>query len=413
MGKDEKKVSLGSLFLVTFIDLVGIGIIIPILPLIFFETSALPADTAYATKTIMLGLLLSSFPIMQFFGAPLLGAFADKYGRKPILQFTIMGACIGYALFAVGIMISNVALLFFSRMLSGFCAGNLAIVKSIIADISDEKSKVKNFGLIGMSFGLGFILGPFLGGILSDPSTVSWFSLATPLWAASLLSLINVIYVQAFLRETLEKPSEIRITLLTGIKNVKKAFTLPNLRLLFLAYFLFMFGFTFFTQFFSVYAYERFAWGSKEIGYIFGYVGIWIAFAQGFFSRWLSKYAAPETLVKYSLFFLGVTLLALLFPTKGAYLYVIFPFIALCNGVNMPNFSALFSNSASKQAQGEILGIEQSVVSLALIFPPIISGIVAAAHPSLPIVLGAGFVFIGWWIFILFAKGKSEKFTAQ
>ena len=404
------KQSMGSLFLVTFIDLVGIGIIIPILPLIFFETSVLSADTPYAAKTVLLGLLLSSFPLMQFFGAPLLGALADKYGRKPVLQFTIFGAALGYALFAIGIMISNVYLLFFSRMLSGFCAGNLAIVKSIIADISDEKTKVKNFGFMGMSFGLGFILGPFLGGVLSNPDLVSWFSLATPLWAAALLSIINVVYVQVFLKETLETPSDIRITLLTGIKNVKKAFTLPSLRMLFFAYFLFMFGFTFFTQFFSVYAYERFGWGSTEIGYIFGYVGIWIAFAQGFFSRWLSRYVAPERSVKYALFCLGVALLLLLIPSKGIYLYAIFPLIALSNGINMPNFSALFSNSASKQAQGEILGIEQSVVSLALIFPPIISGFVAAAHPSLPILLGSAFVFLAWFVFMRFQHSR-QKFT--
>ncbi len=409
----EKKISLGSLFLITFIDLVGIGIIIPIIPLIFFETPILADSVPYAARTVILGLLLSIFPLMQFFGAPLLGAFADKHGRKPVLTLSILGICISYILFAVGLWMNMLWLLFFSRALAGFCGGNLSVVKSVIADISDEKSKVKNFGMMGMAFGLGFIFGPFLGGVLSNSELVSWFTMSTPFWAAALFSFINVLYVHFNLVETLEKPTETKINAFTGLRNVKKAFTLPRLRLFFASYFLFMFGFTFFTQFFSVYAYERFGYGTTEIGLIFAYAGVWIAIAQGFVARKLSKYFAPETLLKYSTFFLGVTLLSLLFPAKGVYLYAIMPFMALCNGVNLPNFSALFSNSASKQAQGEILGIEQSVVSLAWIFPPIISGIVAAAHPSLPILLGAGFVFLGWGVFLFASKEKQKEFTAQ
>jgi DHA1 family tetracycline resistance protein-like MFS transporter len=409
----KHKAPLGSLFLVTLIDMLGVGIIIPILPMVFFEMPLLPEATPQATRTILLGLLLGIFPFAQFFGAPLLGALADKHGRRQMLLWSICGTAIGYALFAIGLAMNNILLLFVSRVLAGFSAGNFSIVKSVIADISDEKSKVKNFALMGMAFGLGFILGPFLGGVLTDTRLVSWFTLATPLWAAALLSSVNWVYVYFSLKETLETPSDIRITLATGIKNVKKAFTLPHLRMLFLAFFFFIFGFTFFTQFFPVYAYEQFGWVSKDIGYIFGYVGVWIAFAQGFFARWLSQYVPPERAVKFSLCLLGVFLMTLLIPDKGMYMYIIFPFIALCHGVNMPNFSALFSNSASKRAQGEVLGIEQSVVSLAWVFPPIISGFVAAAHPSLPILLGSFFVLLGWSIFLLSFKEKEQKFTAQ
>src|SRR3989344_4109313 len=163
-----KKLSLWTLFLVVFLDMLGIGIIIPILPLVFYETSLLPAGTSLSATNILLGFLIASYPLAQFFGAPILGAIADRYGRRPVLLLSLLGAAFGYALFAFGLVIGSVWLLFFSRILAGFMAGNLAVVKSIIADISDKRSMVKNFGLIGMGFGLGFILGPFIGGNLAN-----------------------------------------------------------------------------------------------------------------------------------------------------------------------------------------------------------------------------------------------------
>src|SRR3989338_6144821 len=128
----KKQLSLWTLFLVVFLDLLGIGIIIPILPLVFFETQLLPSDVSHATVNILLGFLIASYPFSQFFGAPILGAVADRYGRRPVLLLSLLGAAFGYALFGLGLVLGSVWLLFFSRILAGFMAGNLAVVKSII-----------------------------------------------------------------------------------------------------------------------------------------------------------------------------------------------------------------------------------------------------------------------------------------
>ncbi|MBI2135224.1 MFS transporter [Candidatus Woesearchaeota archaeon] len=404
----KKKFSLGALLFVVFIDLVGIGIIIPILPLVLLESS-MTAGLEDSIKTFLTGLLLASYPFAQFFGAPILGALSDKHGRKPILILSMIGAFFGYTLFAFGLLAGNIFFLFISRILAGFTAGNIAVVKSIIADTSDEKSKVKNFGLVGVAFGLGFILGPFLGGVLSNSSLIPWFGIETPFWFAALLLFANIGMVLLLVKETLPKPSNISINLLTGLKNVKKAVYYPNLRIVFLSYFLFMFGFTFFTQFFPVFLYDRFSYTPSQIGLLFAYVGLWIAFAQGIMVRPIAKRFKPHAVLRYSMLAIPIVLLLLLIPEDAHYLYFILPLMALANGLNLPNFSALFSNLASKSSQGEILGIEQSLLSLAMIVPPVIAGIAAAVSSSLPILLGSLFVFTGWAVFALFYKEKRKE----
>ncbi len=395
----RKQLSLWTLFFVVFLDLLGIGIIIPILPLVFYETSLMPAGTPEATINILLGLLIASYPFAQFFGAPILGAVADKYGRRPVLLLSLLGAAIGYGLFGLGLVIGSVPLLFASRMFAGFMAGNLAVVKSIIADISDQKSIVKNFGLIGMGFGLGFILGPFLGGVLTNPHLVSWFSPSTPFWFATLVLLANILFVYFRIEETLQKPSEIRITPWTGFANIRKAFSMPRINVVFLSFFLLMFGFSFFSQFFPVYMHDKYGATPSQIGIIFAYVGIWIAFAQGVFVRPFAKRFKPASILKFTLLFISIAVFLLIFPTELWMLYFIMPFIALCNGLNIPNFSALFSGHASKESRGEIMGIEQSLTSLAMTIPALIAGFAISFGTSLVIILGSFFLFLAWVVF--------------
>ena len=406
----KKNLSLWTLFLVVFLDLLGIGIIIPILPLVFFETQLLPPEVSHATVNILLGFLIASYPFAQFFGAPILGAIADRYGRRPVLLLSLLGAAFGYALFAFGLVIGSVWLLFFSRILAGFMAGNLAVVKSIIVDISDKKSMVKNFGLIGMGFGLGFILGPFIGGNLANPNLVSWFNPATPFWFATILLAVNICFVYFRIPETLSSPSHIHITPWTGFVNIKKALSMPTLNMIFISYFLFMFGFSFFTQFFPVYMHDKFNATPSQIGTLFAFLGIWIAIAQGFLVRLFTS-IKPANILRFTFFFGSVLVLLHIFPTKIWMLFVIAPFMAINNGLNMPNVSALLSSHATKESQGEIMGIEQSLLSLAMTIPAVISGFVITYGTSLTIVLGSFFIFFGWLVFVWKYQESEQKFS--
>jgi len=246
-----------SIFLTAFIDMLGVGIIIPILPAVFYSKDALHFGfTSESEIRWSYCMLLASFSMMLFIGAPILGSLSDRYGRKKILLMSIIGTAVGYALFSVAIHIQSLALLYISRIIPGFFAGSLSVLFSSISDISSDSDKPKNFALVGIAFGLGFVFGPMIGGLLSDKSIVSWFSLDTPFVFTTLLCILNMLLVYFRFRETNTRYTTAKINLLKGIDNVRTAFTSPNLNTLFSISFLLTLGFGFFTQFFAVYMFR-------------------------------------------------------------------------------------------------------------------------------------------------------------
>ena len=362
-----------AVFITAFIDMLGIGIIIPVIPTLFFnEESIFYAffDTN-EQRSILYGLLLASYPIMQFFGSPILGALSDRFGRKPILSISLFGTFIGYLLFAYGVLTGRIWLLFIGRLLPGFTGGNISIVMSSIADISTKEAKTRNFGLISMAFGLGFILGPAIGGILADPMVVSWFSYDTPFWMTAIMTLFNILLLQFIFRETLSERRSTEINFFTGFVNISKAFSNIKLRSIFGVVILLSLGFSFFTQFFSVYLIERFSYSVNEIGLLYGWIGIWLVLTQGGIVRYLSFKYDSEFLLKYSLFFIGVFVLLLLVPSEAHWFYYINPLIAIAQGITSPNITNVISNLGKDDEQGEILGIHQSMQSLGRALPPI------------------------------------------
>ena len=242
---EEKKVksALFSILSIVFLDLLGVGIAIPVVASLFLSTDGILPGVSFARRAILLGFLIASYPLAQFFGAPLLGGLSDRVGRKKILFLALVGTFIGYVIFAIGIIEQSIALLFISRIVDGFTGGNISIALSAIADISDEKSKARNFGLMGMTFGLGFILGPYIGGKLSDPSLLSWFNYSTPFWFAAILTVVNMILMLRLFPETTTVRIHKKLSLFTGFENITKAFKFTNLRTLFIVVFLLALGF--------------------------------------------------------------------------------------------------------------------------------------------------------------------------
>ena len=181
-----KRHPIGIILFTILIDTLGIGILGPILPQLLSNPNSphylLGKDASASSGYIMFGFLVGIFPIMQFFATPILGQLSDRYGRKPVLALSLAGTALGYLLFAVGIVIKNIPLLFAARALDGITGGNLSVAQASIADVTPPSERTKNFGLIGAAFGVGFIIGPFLGGVLADPSVVSWFNALLLYW---------------------------------------------------------------------------------------------------------------------------------------------------------------------------------------------------------------------------------------
>ncbi len=398
-----QKSPIGTIFLTTFIDLLGVGLIIPIVaPLLLTSNTMISASVDYSSRTQILGFLIATFSFFQFLSSPILGSLSDKYGRKKLLYVTIVLTIFSYLIMAWSIIVGNIYLFFIGRGLTGFAAGNLSVIYSALADVSTPENKPKNFGLVGAAFGLGFIIGPVLGGILSDSTLVSWFSFATPFVVASLLAVVNLVVVYKEFAETLKvfNPN-VSVSVLTGVRNIQKAFVSnPALRTVLLVSFLFVFGFTFFTQFFQVYLIKKFDYQQKDIGFFFGYIGILISVTQGGLVRVVSKKFKPTQVLFVTILTMSIGYLVVLIPDVSWQLLVFMPLISVSQGLTFPNVSAIVSNAVPANMQGETLGMQQSVQSLAQIFPPIIGGFAVAFSLEFPMYLAAAACFLAWVIFM-------------
>ncbi len=390
-----------------FLDGLGYGILIPIVPLLLADPSSnfyiLPQNASVQTGYILLGLITAVFPLMQLFSTSILGELSDKLGRKKILMYTLFGTAFSYALFAFGIYIKNIPVLFIARAIAGITSGNLSVAQASIADITEPKDRAKNFGLIGAAFGLSFIIGPFLGGKLSDPKVLSFLNPTIPFYFAAILALVNGFSVKFNFTETNKYLKENTPILWNkALTNLLKAFQIPNLRFLFLINFIFFSGFTFFVTFISVYFIKKFNFSQGQIGDFFSYIGLWMAFTQAVLTRKISQYFNEAQIIKLSIIADGLAIGAMFFATQWWMLYLIAPFIAMSQGLSFANLTGLISRSADQKIQGEVLGINASVQALAQLIPPVISGFIAASlSPETPLLVAAVvIVFAG----VLFAS---------
>ena len=410
-----------AIFTTVFIDLLGFGILIPVFPLLISPGSPFrvtPEGWSFTQGLIMLGWLQAIYPFCIFVAAPILGQMSDRHGRRPVLAASIFGTSVGYVLFAIGISTANIPLLFAARALDGITGGNLAVAQAAIGDVSTNENRAKNFGLLGAAFGLGFIIGPYLGGRLSSPDasfyglfdTPSWFDATTPFWFAAIIALANGVSVLVTFPETLkEKFHGGRIKMGRSISNVVAGFKSDRLRVILATGFLFNAGFTFFTTFFGVYLKNSFDFTSAKIGDYFALVGLFIAFSQAVVVARVAKKLADFKVLRFSLFGTAAMMLVyFLTPTSSsAYLYMVIPFFTFFNGLTMANMSSLVSRSAEPGQQGQAMGIYSSVQSLAQVPASILVGyITSGINSSQPLLVSSVCIGLGGFVFATMFRPK-------
>lgn len=398
-----------TIFLTVFIDLLGVGILIPVIPQLFANPNSvdyiLPLSFPIEKGYLLLGLLIAVFPLGQFIATPILGQLSDKYGRKKILSIALFGTAISYVIFAIAITTKNIPLLFISRFFDGATGGNISIAQAMIGDVSDKDNRARNFGMLGAAFGLGFIFGPYIGGKLSDPSVLSWFDASVPFYFAAILAFVNMMSVIFLVPETNKHLRKEKLTWIKSLTNINRAFRMKGMSVLFMTNFLFFAGFTFFTTFFGVFLINKFSFTQGDIGDFFAYVGLWGVFTQAVLTRIFSKKFTEPKILRYTLLGSGIMILFYFLPKYSWQLLLIPPFFSACTGLTMANVNSLLSKSAPIDQKGEIMGISSSVQALAQVLPAIISGFIAATlSPYTPLVIASVLIIISGLSFRLFYK---------
>src|SRR2546421_7427041 len=262
-----KRSPLLVIFVTVFIDLVGFGIVIPVLP--FYVEG-----TKFHASTNMVGLLFASYSVMQFIFTPILGRLSDRYGRRPILLISLLGTCVGFLILGFA---TTLWMLFVGRIIDGISGGNISTAQAYIADVTTKENRAKGMGLIGAAFGLGFVFGPAIGGVLSR------WGINVPFVFAGSLALANAILLYFTLPETVtpDHPARVSAASGRGLKQLIDSLKQPRLGFVLTIYFLSIVAFSIMTTSFSLFMMFRLGYDAWHNGWIFAFVGIVSAIIQG------------------------------------------------------------------------------------------------------------------------------------
>jgi DHA1 family tetracycline resistance protein-like MFS transporter len=356
-----KRSPLLVIFVTVFIDLVGFGIVIPVLP--FYVEG-----TRFNASPRAVGLLFASYSIMQLIFTPILGRMSDRYGRRPVLFFSLLGTSLGF--FILGFA-TTLWMLFAGRIIDGITGGNISTAQAYIADVTSKEERAKGMGLIGAAFGLGFTFGPAIGGVLSK------WGISVPFIFAGVMALANAALLYFTLPETVTPDHPARVSAATG-RWSQLAKSLKNERLAFVLsiYFLFVVAFSIMTTSFALFTMYRFGFDALHNGYMFMFVGIVGAIIQGgLIGRLVKKFGElPLTVVGAFLFAASLLAIPYTSPHTGLLvLLVVGALFAVGNSFATPSLTSLASKSAGAGEQGGVLGVTQSVASLARAVGPTIS----------------------------------------
>ena len=389
------------LLLTIFLDWMSIGLVYPMFSSMIFHEGEhfFPVETTSIVRGTWLGILLASGPLAQFLSSPIVGALSDQKGRKPLLKNGLLIMIGGYFLCAMGVWAKSLALLLIGRLIVGVGTGNAAVVFAAIADLSSPQQKAKNFGLASMACGIGFALGPFLGGILSR------FGFATPFLFAMASSVINSVLVIFWVAETHHVRKAAQWSLTLGLKNLKKAFQVPNLRTLFLSFFFFCVAWSFYWEFIPVTWLQEYRLNPSQVSNFYAYGAAFYALSSGLLIRPFVSRFQPLPIFFVALVMSGLMIFPLLFHTNVNVFWIYIPIQQFLAALVFPTGTTIVSNSVEEDSQGEVMGILQSVDSFAFASSPLLAGVFVGLSTATPIIIAGSFMFLASLV-LLCSYGK-------
>ena len=364
MKKNKNQAALGFIFITMLIDVIGWGIIIPVITGLIEEL--IQGDISEAAKVG--GWITFAYAITQFIFAPLIGSLSDQYGRRPIILISLLGFTLDYILLALA---PSIAWLFIGRIIAGITGASITTASAYIADISTIENRAKNFGMIGAAFGLGFIIGPVIGGLLGQ------YGARVPFYAAAALCFLNFLYGYFILPESLPKEKRSVLNLkkanpIGSFLHLKKYPKLIGLAssmfLLYVASHAIQSNWSFFTMY-------KFNWDEKMVGISLGVIGLFVALVQGVLIRWVNPWLGNEKSIYAGFFLYSLGMLLFTFANQSWMMFIFL--IPYClGGIAGPALQAVISIQVPETEQGKIQGTLTSLMSAsAIVGPPLMTGI--------------------------------------
>jgi DHA1 family tetracycline resistance protein-like MFS transporter len=386
MDPARKRHALTFVTITLLIDSAGFGIIMPVVPMLLTELTG----DGLSDASVWSGYLMASYAVLQFFFAPVLGAASDAFGRRPVLLLSLGFYALNYLLMGFA---TTLAMLFVGRILTGLSSATYATANALIADVSPPEERAQNFGLMGMAFGIGFIIGPTLGGLLGE------WHIRAPFFVAAVFALINTLYGWLVLRETLapenRRPIDWRRANPVGAFLQIRRY--PMLGGLILAVFLYNLGHHVYPANWNFYTPEKFGWTPRDVGLSMGFVGILMAVVQGGLIRVvIPRLGAPRAALlgfaSAAMAYIGIG-----FAPNGLTVYL-WCVVSALSGFIMPSIQSLLSTRVPANQQGELQGVMASVASVGAIVGPLLMTQTFAAFTGSGAIVyfpGAAFVVAG------------------
>ena len=390
------------IFLTVFIDMVGFGIIIPVLPLY--------AEHFHATP-VQIGWLTGIYSGVQIIFMPILGRLSDRYGRRPVLIVSLIGTAIGFLVMGWA---SSLSLLFVARIIDGATGGNISTAQAYIADVSTPENRSRSMGIIGAAFGLGFTFGPMIGGIMSR------ISYGAPFYFAAALAAVNVVLLYFILPESLSaeyrsKPHD-RARLLEVFQHGHGRL----FGIIVATYFFAITGFAIMTTLFALFTQRHFGFDAQHTGYVFGFIGIISVIMQGGLIGRLVKMFGETNLARTGLFLLAGALAFLPFVPTVQLLLAVCAAIAISNGMVTPTLNGLASQMIDRSWQGRAMGLMQAAGSMGRLIGPLLGGWLLmfdlarplAEYARTPFLASAGILLVAFFVALTFRKPAGDKIPA-
>lgn len=389
-------------FITVFLDLVGFGLIIPLLPF-YVESMGGTATTA--------GVLLAMFSSAQLVATPLLGRLSDRVGRRPVILLSLLGNAISMALFAYAAHVHLLPVLFASRLLAGVTAGNLAACQAAVADVTESRSRAQAMGRVGAGIGLGMVLGPVIGSQLHHALGEWAPPLGAAVFAAAAMIGVFFLFPETHPRHGARSgPTEAHKPKVT----LSEALSRPGVAPVLVLFFLTFIGMTNLQVSLGLLAQERFSWGEREVGRLFALLGMMTFALQAFGIGWLMKMAKDTTLVLVGATLMGAGLACIALSTHPAMLVVAMVLVGGGMGMMQPVLAALASALAGPELQGGVLGIAQSAGGLARVVGPVWSGFLySRLSPGAPFLSGTAAAGVALLVAFSLRRRRSREAPVQ